>query len=148
MSEEMKTVIVKAFIKRTGFVNVVGSVDKVLSELWPEIDGHLSSCQKELAEAKNWVKDLQSGMYINCVYCGHRYGPKDKVPASMADVLKSHVEMCPKHPMSQIKKELAEAKLTITAMHCSMGTMSNEVERLRTEIAHLVRVKKNMEILP
>lgn len=51
---------------------------------------------------QQWVSDLQSGMYINCVYCGHRYGPKDEVPASMADVLKKHIETCPDHPMSNL----------------------------------------------
>lgn len=57
-----------------------------------------------------WVDDLQSGMYISCVYCGHRYGPKDKVPYTMADALKQHIETCPKHPMSALKKSLAAAE--------------------------------------
>lgn len=52
-----------------------------------------------------WVDDLQSEMCINCVYCGHRYGPQDDVPASMADVLKAHVEQCSKHPMSQLRQD-------------------------------------------
>jgi DNA-directed RNA polymerase subunit RPC12/RpoP len=59
----------------------------------------------EIERLQKWVSDLQSGMYINCVYCGHRYGPKDKVPTSMADVLKAHVEICPKHPMSKLKAD-------------------------------------------
>lgn len=57
---------------------------------------------------KGWVDDLQAGCYINCVYCGHRYGPDDEVPASMADVLKEHIEHCPEHPMSKLKVELAK----------------------------------------
>ena len=56
---------------------------------------------------QEWVHDLQAGMYINCVYCGHRYGPDDEVPATMADVLKEHIEHCPKHPMSTLKARLA-----------------------------------------
>jgi hypothetical protein len=43
-------------------------------------------------------------MYINCVYCGHRYGPDDEIPATMADVLKEHIAQCPKHPMSQLQR--------------------------------------------
>ena len=71
---------------------------------------HLVSCQLGQSEAENarlqaWVHDLQAGMYINCVYCGHRYGPDDEVPATMADALKEHVEQCPKHPMSALKAE-------------------------------------------
>ena len=54
---------------------------------------------------RQWVNDLQSGMYVNCVYCGHRYGPADEVPASMADILKQHIEQCPEHPMTKMKQE-------------------------------------------
>jgi len=57
----------------------------------------------ECERLKAWVDDLQSGMYINCVYCGHRYGPDSEVPASMADVLKEHIEQCREHPMSKLK---------------------------------------------
>lgn len=64
----------------------------------------------EIDQLKEWVNDLQSGMYINCVYCGHRYGPNTEVPASMADVLKKHIAHCPKHPMSQLKQELETLK--------------------------------------
>lgn len=60
---------------------------------------------QEIDRLKDWVNDLHSGMYINCVYCGHRYGPNTEVPASMADVLKEHVEQCPEHPMSKLKEE-------------------------------------------
>jgi DNA-directed RNA polymerase subunit RPC12/RpoP len=65
---------------------------------------------EENSEIKNliqWVEDLQSGMYINCVYCGHRYGPAKKTPVSMAEVLKQHIEQCSKHPMSKLKIEHA-----------------------------------------
>lgn len=69
---------------------------------------------KRLAEKnerlKQWVADCQAGMYINCVYCGHRYGPDDKVPCAMADVLKQHIEQCPEHPMSHLKKESEELR--------------------------------------
>lgn len=67
----------------------------------------LGDANKPLAVAaswtlmQRWVNDLQSGMYINCVYCGHRYGPNSEVPAAMADVLKEHIEQCPRHPLSQ-----------------------------------------------
>jgi len=61
-------------------------------------------------ELKAWVDDLQSGMYVNCVYCGHRYGPKETTPVSMADALKMHVERCPQHPMSRLKADLATAR--------------------------------------
>ena len=65
-----------------------------------EAVAHALSLITENKRLQQWVKDLQSGMYINCVYCGHRYGPNDEVPASMADVLKAHIEKCPEHPLS------------------------------------------------
>jgi hypothetical protein len=70
----------------------------------------LAAKESELATMQAWVNDLQKGMYINCVYCGHRYGPDDKVKATMAEVLKAHIEECPKHPMSALKAELATAR--------------------------------------
>ena len=41
--------------------------------------------RQENKRLEQWVNDLQSGMYINCVYCGHRYGPNpslDQTPSS------------------------------------------------------------------
>lgn len=76
--------------------------DKQAAELREEV----RRLNEEVDSYRQWIDDLQSGMYINCVYCGHRYGPDDEVPASMADVLKEHVEQCPKHPMSKLKKAL------------------------------------------
>ena len=64
----------------------------------------------EIQRLRQWVNDLQSGMYVNCVYCGHRYGPEDKVPSSMADALKAHIEQCPEHPMSHLKAQLAASQ--------------------------------------
>ena len=75
---------------------------------FPWLKDEMKQLRARLAELEGWVDDLQSGMYINCVYCGHRYGPEDKVPASMSEVLKKHVEQCPKHPMSALKSRLAE----------------------------------------
>jgi hypothetical protein len=69
------------------------------------IGNALQMASREIARLEAWVDDLQSGMFINCVYCGHRYGPKENVPATMADVLKDHVEVCPEHPMSALRSD-------------------------------------------
>jgi len=60
----------------------------------------------EIQRLEAWVDDCQSGMYINCVYCGHRYGPKESTPVSMREVLKQHVEKCPKHPLAEARAEV------------------------------------------
>jgi len=70
----------------------------------------LSKAESHIVELEQWINDLQSGMYINCVYCGHQYGQKDKIPTSMAEVLKRHIEKCPKHPMSSLKQENEQLK--------------------------------------
>ncbi len=57
---------------------------------------------------KAWIKDLLSGMYVNCVYCGHRYGP-----GAGADVLHEHVKYSG-HPLCAANKTIARLK---TASH-------------------------------
>lgn len=59
----------------------------------------------EVERYQQWVRELQSGMTVNCVYCGHSYGPAEETPVSMADVLKEHIEHCPEHPMAKLKVE-------------------------------------------
>jgi len=76
-------------------------------------DKRIAELEIECSELAIWVNDLQSGMYINCVYCGHRYGPDPGTPVAMADVLKAHIEACPKHPMSVIKRERDEARAAL-----------------------------------
>lgn len=68
------------------------------------------TAEKKIARLRQWVADLQQGCYVNCVYCGHRYGPDDVTPTSavgaapsMAEALKRHVESCPEHPMAKLK---------------------------------------------
>ena len=70
----------------------------------------LAFLEQDNKRLRQWVDDLQSEMYVNCVYCGHRYGPKDKTPTSMAEVLKKHIEVCPKHPMAALRRELEELR--------------------------------------
>ena len=60
----------------------------------------------KLQQARQWVSDLQSGMYVNCIYCGHRYGPDPGTPVAMAEVLKKHIQECPEHPMSKLRTQL------------------------------------------
>jgi len=57
-----------------------------------------------------WVDDLHSEMYINCVYCGHRYGPDTKETRAMSEVLHAHVAVCPEHPLSAALAEIEQLK--------------------------------------
>ena len=66
-------------------------------------------------EMEQWVSDLQSGLYINCVYCGFRYGPGESTPATLPEAgetlagaaLREHIAQCPDHPMSKLQARLA-----------------------------------------
>ena len=75
----------------------------------------LAQATTEIERLQNWVNDLQAGMYINCVYCGHRYGPDDEVPATMADVLKEHISKCPEHPMSKQTQRIEQLEKVVNA---------------------------------
>jgi hypothetical protein len=74
------------------------------------LNAELPRLRGEVERLTKWVNDLQSGMFINCVYCGYRYGPRKGTPVAMADVLKEHIEKCPQHPMSALKMEMERLK--------------------------------------
>ena len=90
-------------------------IDEVLS-LTKRLELDKKNLERENASLVQWVHDLQAGMSINCVYCGKKYGPDDEVPSTMADVLKEHVEQCPKHPMSALRREGDELRAQIRVL--------------------------------
>ena len=68
--------------------------------------------EAELERYKKWVADLQSGMYLNCVYCGYSFGKEDVLhkaeedgSINMAQILAAHVSHCPRHPMWQLRND-------------------------------------------
>lgn len=85
--------------------------------------------QRRIQELEQWVADLQSGMFVNCVYCGHRYGPSPGTPVAMAEVLKQHIEKCPKHPMSILKARNMELEQEMERLKRNM-TIEQFVERV------------------
>ena len=101
---EMKAEIERKDNQLAAMDTITSQRDEMLAER-DKLAEKLKGRDDEARRLYSWIDDLQSGMYVNCVYCGHRYGPSDEVPASMADVLTQHVESCPKHPMSTLKTE-------------------------------------------
>lgn len=79
-------------------------------------DEHIEALTAENIQLEVWIDDLQSGMYINCVYCGHRYGPNSgphtkDFNLTMRKALEDHIASCPKHPLSFAKQEIKKLKL-------------------------------------
>jgi hypothetical protein len=94
----------------------------------------------EIKDLNEWINALQARLTVNCVYCGYNYGPSvcpqcngsgvaeyrgdhttDKLcskcfgsgagaPVAMAEVLKHHIEKCPKHPMSGLRTALVDIR--------------------------------------
>lgn len=83
-------------------------------------DKQIEELQEKLAQMEQWIDDLQSGLYVNCVYCGYNFGQKDAVDESMRTSLQNHMETCPKHPMSILKQR------------------NEKLEGFRTEIENLL----------
>ena len=90
---------------RVALTTCKDAIEKGLPEMM-RLREENSRLQDETARLQQWVNDLQSGMFVNCVYCGHRYGPNKDTPVAMADVLKAHILECPQHPLSTLKKAL------------------------------------------
>lgn len=92
-----------------------------------------------------WIDDLQSGMYVNCVYCGHRYGPSETTPVSMSDALKAHVEQCPQHPMSALRAELAALRAELEVFREREAATAQGVRWLENESKRIERRAERAE---
>ncbi len=90
----------------------IDALEDKLHEYTKLADIHEENQSELLAEIKRlqkWLNDLHSGMYINCVYCGHRYGP-DSEEGIMSEVLHEHIATCPEHPLSAALAEIEQLK--------------------------------------
>ena len=101
-----------------------------MQRLIPRRTCEIYELEREIKRLQNWVDDLQSGMYVNCVYCGFRYGPKDKVPCTMAQALKDHIEKCEQHPMSFLKKENEKLKKLNLELSEALRTFKDVIDTL------------------
>ncbi len=66
---------------------------------------------KQLVKYREWIDDLQSGMYINCVYCGHRYPPGTR--GVKQQVLYEHIKVCPEHPLSKAEEKIKQLEIEL-----------------------------------
>ena len=114
-------------------------------DLYDDLQTEIRELQEQNEKLEAWIDDLQSGMYINCVYCGHRYGPNTpRVETTMRKALEEHIASCPKHPLSKAKSELEQARRErdewkATAGHEADGLESwkKVAEKAEAELADL-----------
>ena len=126
---------------RRQLANVVGEIN----EVWmPKV----AELQLEINRLRAWVSDLQSGMYINCVYCGHRYGPEDEIPTTMANALKEHIENCPEHPMSALKAEIEVRSIELDSVEASRQMWLERACAAEETIARLQHTMDGVPIIP
>jgi hypothetical protein len=81
---------------------------------------------EENQRLSRWVEDLQSGMFVNCIYCGHRYGPSNDTPVAIADVLKQHAEQCTQHPLAAATARIARLEKLLTNFVGDVRAMVSE----------------------
>ena len=80
-----------------------------VAEMHDALIAEFNEMRAENKRLEAWIDDLQSEMYINCVYCGHRYGPnKGDHLVTMRKTLEKHIEECPKHPLSMARNRIME----------------------------------------
>ncbi len=110
---------------------------------WPELLGNaeeLAHAYIHLLEAENrdlqqWVDDTQSGMWINCVYCGHRYGPDDDLGGqTMREALEAHIATCPKHPLSKALAALAARERENAEKDLALAIAQNCINKLQSSL--------------
>lgn len=78
-----------------------------------------------------WIDDLQSGMYINCVYCGHRYGPNnDNHLVTMRKALEKHIAECPKHPLSVANKKISALQSEVDSLRYLLDDLDDSLTKI------------------
>lgn len=86
-------------------------------------DPTIDEYKAEIVRLSEWVMDLQSSFYVNCVYCGYRYGPNHSTKVAQADVLKDHIENCEHHPLSKLKLKFNELLKENTRLRMILNDM-------------------------
>lgn len=50
--------------------------------------------EASVARLRQWVEDLQGDCWVNCIYCGWRFGPMKELPFSTREVFTGHLKKC------------------------------------------------------
>ena len=85
----------------------------------------LEEAEEEIIRLQDWISDLQKGMYVNCIYCGHRYPPG--TPDVRDKVLYDHIKSCPKHPLY---KEIQKNKKLLQRLDFVRRELDRALEKI------------------
>jgi hypothetical protein len=69
---------------------------------------HGETPEQTIARQKKWINELLAGNTVNCIFCGHCYGPSATTAVSQQDVLKAHVMQCPEHPLAVLRRKIVQ----------------------------------------
>lgn len=99
----------------------------------------------EVDRLKAWIADLQAGMYVACVYCGHRLAGRDAASSKWSDALRAHIETCSQHPASKLKVQLeamtiARDRACNLAEHSSRRLPAGEMANVLEQVGSLRKV--------
>jgi len=87
--------------------------------------------QDEIKRLTEWIGDLQSGLYVNCIYCGHRYPPG--TPDVRDQALYNHIKDCLYHPLSKALDQIVELKKTRAAL-AELMIVADKLHRTAEEL--------------
>jgi polyhydroxyalkanoate synthesis regulator phasin len=102
----------------------------------PILQERIGELEQQVERLELHVNDLQSGMYINCVYCGHRYGPADSHAATvkdgkpMAEALREHISVCPEHPLSHATQQVERLEREVSRARAALFNKETEINEL------------------
>lgn len=106
------------------------------------ISARLNEANQTVAAQRRWIEDLQSGQWVNCVFCGHRYIPREASPTDPTALLRSHIASCAKHPLHETREALLELyawahELQRFAHHMPDGgaAMQESIDRAKRALA-------------
>ena len=111
VDEEMKVFV--ADEQEYCTIALIDEYDETIAQAICEAGMALIKLQADNEQLQQWIYELQSGLYINCVYCGFNYGPKESTAPTMQQALYDHIKVCEKHPLSKALVEIERLKIII-----------------------------------
>lgn len=110
-----------------------------------EQEKEIIKLRKQIKELKQWNDDLQSGLYVNCAYCGHRYAPGTS--AVQSHILYKHIKECKQHPLyHQRRKTKRLQKMLNKTLDIIEPILKKEREIEKKDVKKIERVRERSKL--